>query len=413
MYWHRNNKFTLRYEFLFCRMSAAVLVLEDGNFFTGKALGKWKQEAYFAETVFNTAMSGYQEIITDPSYKGQFVCFTYPSIGNYGCNTEDYESDKPYLSGIILKDYPETYSNFRANESLVSFLEKYEVPALTSVDTRALVKHIREAGAMRSGIFLLPNNWSPYKIHLKKEFHEWLKEKKKAVQSSPSMEGSNLVSEFRGQEVQTWLHSQAVLDGPKIAVLDFGIKRNILRNFLSVGLNPILFPGDTPMDKWQNFNPDEIAGYFFSNGPGDPSAVKTGIQNIQKILTFKKPIFGICLGHQMLSIALGAKTHKMKFGHHGGNQPVKAEENSHVYITSQNHGFAAEEATLKTALNQYEKVILEKNPNDNSIEGFRVYGKQPIISVQYHPEACPGPRDAEFIFREFAELVKAQADTAG
>lgn len=379
----------------------AVIVLEDRKYFRGKFVGKTPQKAVTGEAVFNTAMSGYQEIITDPSYTGQFVIFTYPSIGNYGINSEDNESDKPHLSGIIIRDYFAEPSNFRSEESLVSFLNRYEIPAVTGVDTRALVRHIREKGSMKCGIFA-------YEGELSDDF---IDRAVAEVQQSQNMEGADLASVFTGSEANRHVEKTLEKTGISrdslrpVAVLDFGIKFSILDNFIERGFLPEVFAGGRPRSEWKDFNPDRYAGFFFSNGPGDPSAVTEGIGNIKYLLSLKKPSLGICLGHQMISLALGAKTYKLKFGHHGGNQPVKADHRANVIITSQNHGFAVDEASLREALGG-DTDLFEINPNDNTVEGFLLKkDDHKLISVQYHPEAAPGPHDAAIIFDEFEKLI--------
>lgn len=383
----------------------AALILEDGAFFRGELLGHLEGASVCGEVVFNTAMAGYQEIITDPSYKGQFVCFTYPSIGNYGYNKDDIESDRPRLKGILIRDYCEVPSNFRSMGTLEEYLIENNLPGMTGIDTRRLVRHIREKGAMRGGIFLPPKGLT------ENQFSDWLSEQVKEVLASPSIEGADLTQEFDGRNLQSWLESQKPADSdrwPKVAVLDFGVKWSILRYFLEEEIMPIVFAGSKPLSEQPNFRPEEYAGYFISNGPGDPAAVEVGIENIKKLLEDKKPIFGICLGHQMLSLALGAKTRKMKFGHHGGNQPVKErdDEAHRVIITSQNHGFAVVEDSLTEALRNFQNVKWERNPNDNSVEGFRIADSdKKIISVQYHPEAAPGPHDARPIFHDFRNLL--------
>lgn len=372
------------------------LILEDGSYYRGTLIGALK-ESMTGEVVFNTSMSGYQEIITDPSYKGQIVIFTYPSIGNYGINENDNESDSPYLSGIIMKDYCEIPSNFRSTQTLDDFLKKHKIPGMNGIDTRAIVRKIRSHGSMNGGIFQEKYN----EIKKPRDFQKWLKEKIQEIRELPSMEGKNLTQEFNGSQSIDFIqeYSSGKKFEAEIAVLDFGIKRSIIRYLIDVGLKPRIYSGDTPMDQWSNFSFDDIDGFFLSNGPGDPAAVTNGIDNIKKILNTKKPVFGICLGHQMMTHALGAQTYKMKFGHHGGNQPVKLKEKEKVIITAQNHGFASEIESLNSL-----NVTYDHNPNDQSVEGF--YNNQSnIISVQYHPEASPGPHDALYIFTQFKEMV--------
>ena len=379
----------------------AALILYDGTMFTGKKLGYLDSEGRIGEVVFNTSMSGYQEIITDPSYKGQMVCFTYPSIGNYGINAEDNESEKPLLDGIIVRDYCETPSNFRSIKTLEDFLVENKLAGITQVDTRALVRHIREKGSMQGGIFA--GDFSK-DDHLYKQALE-------KIRSKPSMEGANLVNEFNGKSANHFVSQYItnnkinVDDFQKVAVLDFGIKHSILKHLLDVGILPVVYPGDTPIENWTGFSMENYAGVFLSNGPGDPAAVTNGIANIRKFIFYKKPVFGICLGHQMLAIALGAKTYKLKFGHHGANQPVKWNDRDKVTITAQNHGFSVDSDFFKSEYFKNAKGVCEINLNDKTIEGFFLE-TQNILSVQYHPEAGPGPNDALYIFRKFKKMLE-------
>ena len=379
-----------------------ILILEDRKYFEGALIGDLPEDGKIGEVVFNTSMSGYQEIISDPSYKGQMVCFTYPSIGNYGFSPEDEESEKPFLEAIILRDYCERPSNYRAEGTLEDYLKKNKIPAISQIDTRALVRHIREAGSMMGGLFLHPGE----------NLETFVEEKTKLVQGNGTMEGKNLANGFSYEHanahVKTLLKKYKLDSSklPKVAVLDFGIKYSILENFIKNKLYPIVFPGDTAKAEWKNFNENDYTGYFFSNGPGDPAVVTTGVENIKSLAASKKPCFGICLGHQMLSLALGAKTFKMKFGHHGGNQPVTSSNSSRVIITAQNHGFAVEEDSLKQVLGDDKNITIESNPNDKSIEGFAINNENyNVLSVQFHPEASPGPNDAHLYFREFADTL--------
>lgn len=341
-------------------------------------------------------MSGYQEILTDPSYRGQIVCFTYPSFGNYGVNAEDFESKKAWLSGIVVRDLCDIPSNFRANDTVAGFLAKQNISGITGVDTRAVVRKIREGGAQTAGIFAVQD-----KLDVKALASQ--------VAAQPSMDGLNLVRDFDGADANTFVAAHLKQKGvdakslKPIAVLDFGIKYNILRELVAEGFNPTVFAGDTPLAEQKSFNAADYAGFFFSNGPGDPAVVTNGIANIKTLIETQKPCLGICLGHQMLALALGAKTYKLKFGHHGGNQPVKADYRKQVIITSQNHGFAVDEDSLRGVTDGNTR--FEVNANDLSAEGFRLVGdKYKILSVQYHPEAAPGPRDAAVVFAEFRAL---------
>lgn len=394
-------------------MQQCVLVLSDGNFFKGKAFGKHQEKGTIGEVVFNTSLSGYQEIITDPSYKGQFVCFTYPSIGNYGVNTQDSESVQPYLKGIIVRDYCDTPSNFRSQMTLHEYLVQENIPAISGIDTRALVRHIREQGAMNGGIFLLPHEQIG-----QAEEQTLIQNFVKQVQDIPTLEGQNLTNEFDGKQANIFVqqfieqNNVEIKDFSKILVLDFGIKFSILKNFLQNKMLPIVVGGDTPREQWQQKNFSDIKGIFLSNGPGDPAAVSVGIENTKYLLSLSKPIFGICLGHQLLSLAKGAKTYKLKFGHHGGNQPVKASSLNKIDITAQNHGFAVDSQSLletifenpNQALEKDEKDLFFSNLNDQTFEGY-ILQDQKIISVQYHPEACPGPHDVQWLFNYFYKML--------
>ncbi len=372
-----------------------VLVFSDGTFFEGQLFGAGpKDPGSFGEAVFQTAMSGYQEILTDPSYSGQIVCFTYPSFGNYGINKEDYESRKAWLSGVVVRDLCDIPSNFRSQMTVAEFLREQGVAGITGVDTRAVVRKIREGGAQTAGIFA--GTGKDAALFAAK------------VAAEPTMDGLNLVRDFDGRDANQFVAAylaEKKLSQDKltpIAVLDFGIKYNILRELINQGFYPQLFAGDTPLAA-QGFSADKFKGFFFSNGPGDPAVVTNGVANIRDLTATGKPCLGICLGHQMLALALGAKTYKLKFGHHGGNQPVKADYRKQVIITSQNHGFAVDEASLRSVTATDAR--FEVNANDLSAEGFRVVGgKYKILSVQYHPEAAPGPRDASIVFSEFRAL---------
>ncbi len=380
-----------------------ALVLSDGTVYEGELIGSLDQDGKIGEIVFNTSMSGYQEIITDPSYRGQMVCFTYPSIGNYGINAEDDQSDHPWLEGVIMRDYCPTPSNFRSTMTLEEYLLQKNLPGISGIDTRSLVRHIRSHGSLMGGLFFCPQPGE--------DKSAWLQENVAAIASTPSMEGLNLTDVFDGKAANAYVqrYFQKNPKNPngwkKIAVLDFGIKFAILDNFLERNILPTVFPGNTPLEQWEAFNAAEYDGFFFSNGPGDPAAVTTGVENIRKIQDLTRPMFGICLGHQMLSLSLGAKTYKLKFGHHGGNQPVRAAHRRNVLITAQNHGFAVNEDSLRavepSVANQF-----EFNPNDSTAEGyFLTRGGSRILSIQYHPEASPGPHDAHIVFDEFAEML--------
>ena len=349
------------------------LVLEDGSVFYGQGFGADKE--IIGEVVFNTSMMGYQEILTDPSYKYQIVNMTYPLIGNYGVNEEDIESGKVQVSGFLTKEYSKTYSNFRANSSLGDYLKKHNIPGLTGLDTRKLTRKLRTQGAMM-GIISFDE---------KKTNEELLGFLKK----NPSMSGMDLVKDVTIKDIKEVKPEGKALY--KVAAYDYGIKTNILRNLLKRGCSVTLYPAATPAEKLLENNPD---GIFLSNGPGDPAAVTYGIENVKKLLG-KKPVFGICLGHQIIGLALGAQTYKLKFGHRGGNQPVKDLDSGRILITAENHGFAVKEETLPKGVK-----ATHKNLNDGTLEGLE-FAEKNLFSVQFHPESAPGPHDADYLFDKF------------
>lgn len=349
------------------------LVLEDGSVFYGQGFGADKE--IIGEVVFNTSMTGYQEILTDPSYKYQIVTMTYPLIGNYGVNEEDIESGKIQVSGFLAKEYSKTYSNFRAKSSLGDYLKKQNIPALAGLDTRKLTQKLRNQGAMM-GIISFDE---------KKSNEDLLA----TLKQNPSMSGMDLVKDVTLKEVkEIQPEGKAIY---RVAAYDYGIKTNILRNLLKRRCSVTLYPAATPAEKLLESNPD---GIFLSNGPGDPSAVTYGIENVKKLLG-KKPIFGICLGHQIIGLALGATTYKLKFGHRGGNQPVKDLKSGKILITAENHGFAVKEETLPKGV-----TATHKNLNDGTLEGLEFADKK-LFSVQFHPESSPGPHDADYLFDKF------------
>lgn len=356
-------------------------MLEDGKVFEGKNFGCQGEVA--GEVVFNTSMTGYQEILTDPSYCEQIVTMTYPQIGNYGVNPEDVESSRVQVRGFIVREYLYHYSNWRADRSLEDYLKQYNIIGISEIDTRQLTKHIRESGAMK-GL-----------ISTESADHGELKSK---LDSFPGMEGRNLVDFVTCSEPYTFNPDKTDYKY-RIAAYDFGIKLNILRCLDAAGFNIIVMPAATPPGKMLELDPD---GILLSNGPGDPAAVSYAIENI-KALVGAKPIFGICLGHQLLSLALGAKTYKLKFGHHGANHPVKNLDNQEVEVTTQNHGFSVDVESLKDIRNTSYRVT-HLNLNDRTIEGIE-YPDISAFTVQHHPEAGPGPHDSRYIFDRFTKLI--------
>ncbi len=361
-------------------LKKASLVLEDGSRFEGLNFGC--EGTTFGEIVFNTSMNGYQEIITDPSYAGQIITFTYPEIGNYGTNNEDLESKKSFAKGVIIRNLSPIVSNWRATASLDEFLKSQNLIGISGVDTRAITRKIRSIGAMRAGIST--------------EIMD-SKELQKQVLNSPSMLGADLAKVVTTKEVYRGPLPKAQPAYPIVA-MDFGIKQNILNRLSAYGLAPLVVPAMTTFDEIKAINP---RGLFLSNGPGDPEPVQYAVETIKKVIDkLNIPIFGICLGHQLLAQAFGAKTYKLKFGHRGGNQPVKNLLTGKIEITSQNHGFAVDAETLPKELK-----VTHINLNDNTNEGFR-HRELPIFSVQYHPEASPGPHDSDYLFGEFVEFIR-------
>ena len=355
----------------------AILVLEDGRTFNGASFGA--EGETFGEIVFNTSMSGYQEILTDPSYAGQIVCMTYPLIGNYGVNTEDVESRRPWVEGFVVREASRIASNWRSTETLDSYLKRNNIVGIEHIDTRALVRHIRDKGAMRSAISTIELD------------AESLLQK---VLASPSMENRELASavtvadEFEYPSAQTAKYH--------IVAYDFGVKTNSLREFSRFGCKITVVPAHTSANDVLALKPD---GIFLSNGPGDPASMTAVVSEIKKLTESSVPMFGICLGHQILGQVFGGETYKLKFGHRGGNQPIKNLETGKIEIASHNHGFAVSRESLPADVE-----VTHVNLNDDTVAGLR-HKKLPIFSVQYHPESAPGPHDSEYLFEQFVEML--------
>lgn len=363
-------------------MAKGKLVLENGTVFEGTIFGHKQSSA--GEVVFNTSLTGYQEILTDPSYYGQIVVMTYPLIGNYGTNDTDTESGKIQVKGLVVGNYENEWSNFEGKKSLEDYLIKNETIGISGIDTRALTKVIRGEGAMRG--LITSENLSDKKLLSK-------------VHECPDMNGLDLVMSVTTKDnyIVRNPNSQDEFSKYRIAFYDFGLKQNILREFLKYDVEVKVFNAKTGYKEILDYQPN---GIFLSNGPGDPEAVTYGIENTRKLIESNIPVFGICLGHQLIALALGGKTYKLKFGHRGGNHPVKNHLTNKIEITSQNHGFAVNEKTLDSDSVQ----ITHTNLYDGTNEGLR-HKKFPVMSVQYHPEASPGPNDSKHLFDEFMKLV--------
>lgn len=373
--------------------NTALLALADGTVFEGSAFGA--QGEAVGEIVFNTSLTGYQEILTDPSYKGQIVTMTYPEIGNVGVNVEDVESRQPFVEGFVVKEYWERPSNWRAQKSLAAYMREHDIVGIQGIDTRALVRRIRDGGAQQGVI-------STRDLDAKR-----LVEK---AQAAPDLVGRDLVKEVTCREPYDWSQGYWELEGgyrqqgaghapePRFSVVayDFGVKFNILRHLVEAGCRVRVVPASTPAAEVLRLKPD---GVFLSNGPGDPDAVPYAKENIAALVG-KVPLFGICLGHQILGLALGGQTYKLKFGHHGGNQPVMDLATRKVEITAQNHGFCVDVDSL-----QERAEVTHLNLNDRTVEGLR-HTQEPLFSVQYHPESSPGPHDADYLFRRFTALME-------
>ena len=381
----------------------AILALADGRYFEGWSFGAEGEAA--GEVVFNTSMTGYQEILTDPYYEGQLVAMTYPEIGNVGVNPEDVESHRPFVKGFIVKEYTPLPSNWRATQPLHSYMQQHGIVGIEGIDTRSLVRHLRDCGAQVGLITTVCQN---------------TEEAISKAQAAPGLEGRDLVRNVSCASAYEWDQGlwrlgegygkrrgeprpkknaapdeRSNVPRRSVVAYDFGIKYNILRNLTDSGCQVKVVPAQTSAEDVLALKPD---GIFLSNGPGDPDAVSYAKDNVRKLIG-KKPIFGICLGHQILGLALGGKTYKLKFGHHGGNQPVMDLTTRKVEITSQNHGFAVDADSLKGSVQ-----VTHLNLNDNTVEGL-VHRDLPIFSVQYHPESSPGPHDANYLFRRFIELM--------
>lgn len=358
----------------------AILVLEDGRAFRGLSFGA--EGETFGEMVFNTSMSGYQEILTDPSYAGQIVAMTYPLIGNYGVNEEDVESRRPWVEGFVVREASKVSSNWRASETLDSYLKRHKIVGIEKIDTRALVRHIRDKGAMRVGISTTDLD------------EKSLLEK---VLASPEMKNRELASTVTVKE--SFDYSADGEEKFHVVAYDFGVKTNSLREFAKFGCKITVVPSDTSAEAVLALNPD---GIFLSNGPGDPASMQSVVAEIKKLTEKDVPMFGICLGHQILGQVFGGETYKLKFGHRGGNQPIMDLTTRKVEITSHNHGFAVDAKSLPETIE-----VTHVNLNDQTVAGLR-HKTLPVFSVQYHPESAPGPHDSEYLFERFIELMEKE-----
>lgn len=380
----------------------ALLVLEDGTIYEGEAFGAAK--TVVGEVVFNTSLTGYQEIITDPSYRGQMVCMTLTHVGNTGVNAEDVESDQPQVTAFIVREVSPVVSNWRANATLHEYLAQHGIPGISEVDTRALTRRIRDKGVLHAALCTDGSHSAEELLELARAWE--------------GLDGRDLVQEVTCAEPYNWvdgtriewtpvpagrnlgsISSAAVTDEskPLVVAYDFGVKQNILRRLTSHGLRVTVVPASTPASEVLAMQPD---GIFLSNGPGDPAGVPYAAAAVRELLDTGIPTFGICLGHQIIGLALGARTYKLKFGHHGGNQPVSDIDATNVQITAQNHNYAVDEETLPP-----NAIVTHRNLNDGTVEGLRLTDR-PVFCVQYHPEASPGPHDADLLFARFAEMVK-------
>jgi carbamoyl-phosphate synthase small subunit len=372
-------------------LNSAILALEDGTVFEGKSFGAPKDS--WGEVVFNTAITGYQEIFTDPSYAGQIVVLTNPQIGNYGANAYDREAARPYIEGLVVREFSRVASNWRSEENAERFLAEKGVPVAAEIDTRALVRHLRTRGVMRGVLSVGSRN------------HSELIER---ARQAPSMAGLDLATRVSTSAQYSWSQavtpcsvSEAAAEPAEqfchVVAYDYGIKRNILRRLVQVGARVTVVPALTSAEDVLALKPD---GVFLSNGPGDPEPLEFQARQVRKLIG-KKPVFGICLGHQILGLALGGKTYKLKFGHRGANHPVLNRMTEKVEITSHNHGFAVDPDSLN--INQVD--LTHINLNDQTLEGFR-HRSEPVFCVQYHPEAAPGPHDSHYLFDDFMQMIK-------
>jgi carbamoyl-phosphate synthase small subunit len=363
----------------------ALLALEDGKVYRGTAFGALAEAA--GEVVFNTSMTGYQEVLTDPSYRGQIVAMTYPLIGNYGVNAEDIESRRPWVEGFVVRELSRVTSNWRSTQSLDEYLRQAGVPGIEGVDTRALTKHLRTVGALKAVLSSIDTD--PDSLIAK-------------AKASPGLVGRDLVKEVSCSEAYDW-EPEPKAAGPKVVVMDYGVKFNMLRQLKEVGCRVRVLPAWATAEQVMKEEPD---GILLSNGPGDPEPVPYAIDTVRRLVEDPPggrhvPIFGICMGHHFLTLALGGKTRKLKFGHHGANHPVKDLRTGKVAITVQNHGFVGDTDSLKAG----EVEVTHMNLNDQTLEGLE-HRRWPVFAVQFHPEASPGPHDAHYLFRRFREMMK-------
>lgn len=382
-------------------------MLQDGTLFRGEAFGA--TTTVVGEVVFNTSLTGYQEVITDPSYRGQMVCMTVAHVGNTGINAEDVESDRPQITAFIVREVSPVVSNWRANDTLDAWLVRHGIPGISEVDTRALTRRLRDGGVQHGALCTDGTRTPDELLCLAREWE--------------GLDGRDLVREVTCHEPFNWVDGTRVEwspvpsgqwqppppdeirpDAPLVVAYDFGIKHNILRRLTSHGLRVTVVPAHTPASDVLALNP---AGVFLSNGPGDPAGVPYAAEAVRNLLESGIPLFGICLGHQIIGLALGAHTYKLKYGHHGGNQPVRDIDSTNVQITAQNHNYAVDAETLPANVE-----VTHRNLNDGTVEGLRLTDR-PVFCVQYHPEASPGPHDADLLFARFAGMVQLRERERG